>query len=288
MAPPTDTLRMLQSVKALPSLPEIIILVEKVFSNPNASAQMVAAVLDDDPSMVTQLLRVANSALYAGASPQQCQTAVDAVTRLGFREARNICLATGVVRMFPSDGPAVNLRAFWRRSLVVANASHELASYAPPEATVERAAYYTGGLLHDIGVIAMEQFFHEEFLRSRELAKEEGMPIVEAEREVLGADHCEVGEELAWLWRLPASVAAAIRHHHDPEQCPPEYIDLARRVHVVVKVFDGNDSCSPDDKDVIDEEWRTLGLSGRDVLMFLALASEQAEKSKVFESLLSG
>jgi HD-like signal output (HDOD) protein len=55
---------------------------------------------------------------------------------------------------------------------------------------------------------------------------EKGQPAVEAEQNVLGTDHAEVGAALAYRWHLPDFIVEAIGLHHKPP-LPPRLSALA-------------------------------------------------------------
>ena len=103
----------LKKIRNLPSLPEVVGLLEKVLADDKSGAQEVAKVVQDDPASTARLLQVANSALYAGRFPRRCDAVAEAITRIGFREVRNLCLALSVVRLFPGSGASVDHKAFW-------------------------------------------------------------------------------------------------------------------------------------------------------------------------------
>jgi len=116
-----------------------------------------------------------------------------------------------------------------RHSLNVADyartlaAALELEELAP---VVERA-----GLLHDIGKIVLHAELRSHFDTIIERVRSDGSSFEEAEREVLGYNHADVGAVIARAWNLPVSLCEAIEFHHDPtraEHCPR----LCAQVHI--------------------------------------------------------
>jgi HD-like signal output (HDOD) protein len=71
-------------------------------------------------------------------------------------------------------------------------------------------------LLHDIGKLITNQFLTgQSSVTVRSLISRGQLPI-EAEKNVLGTDHAEVGAALAYVWRLPDFLVEAIALHHTP------------------------------------------------------------------------
>ena len=72
------------------------------------------------------------------------------------------------------------------------------------------------GLFHDLGKLVLDIYFHEEFSQVVSLVKEKGILMRDAEEQVLGFDHAEVGSIVADRWNLPPALIKAIRFHHNP------------------------------------------------------------------------
>ncbi|NLB55504.1 MAG: HDOD domain-containing protein, partial [Lentisphaerae bacterium] len=87
------------------------------------------------------------------------------------------------------------------------------------------------GLLHDIGKIFFEQFFHEKFEKALVLCVEKQIPLFQAEQEVFGMDHTETGFKLTANWNLSREVSECIRFHHEPEKSNEQFRELVRLVH---------------------------------------------------------
>jgi len=77
---------------------------------------------------------------------------------------------------------------------------------------------YTAGLLHDIGMIVIDQHMPPESSLFYKKMREQKSGIIMAERKLLGIDHCEAGARLASEWGLPETLECCISHHHFPEK----------------------------------------------------------------------
>ncbi|OPZ60172.1 MAG: hypothetical protein BWY87_00608 [Deltaproteobacteria bacterium ADurb.Bin510] len=134
---------------------------------------------------------------------------------LGLNEIVNLTSSISVFSAFPSSGQdSQSLRFnFWNHRVATAIIAKYMArKFDLPTSGQE----FVGGLLHDIGKIILDEYFHEDFVKAHDLALSRGQELITAEREVLGTDHAEVGALLADRWRLPTYLKDVIGFHHNP------------------------------------------------------------------------
>ena len=79
---------------------------------------------------------------------------------------------------------------------------------------------YVAGLLHDVGILAIDRFCPLQLNVAIKKAQFNGISLEQAETEVLGYSHADVGGILAETWKLSPQVTSAIKYHFKPEQCP--------------------------------------------------------------------
>jgi len=77
---------------------------------------------------------------------------------------------------------------------------------------------FTAGLLHDIGKVVLDQYAFEQFNLIMDKVLNEGMAFLDAEAEILGYNHAQVGGWVAKGWGLPEVLTEAISLHHQPEE----------------------------------------------------------------------
>jgi HD-like signal output (HDOD) protein len=75
---------------------------------------------------------------------------------------------------------------------------------------------FTSALLKDIGKVILSTHIRDAFQQIIVKVQKEGLTFLEAEKEVLGIDHAELGAMVAEKWRFSPEMVFIIRNHHDP------------------------------------------------------------------------
>lgn len=205
-----------ESVLELPTLPESVARLMGMVDNPDTSARSLAVAISSDQVLTARVLKLANSSYYG--FPQRVSTVRLALVMLGFDAVRDLALASTVMSAFrgSQEDAHFDIRRFWAHAVAVAVASRHLSRVlrigSPGEA-------FTAGILHDIGQVVLHEFHLEAFRKVVYEVQENRMQVLDAELEVLGATHPQVGGWLCRRWNLPGSICAAVESHHDPFRC---------------------------------------------------------------------
>ena len=216
----------------LPTLPEIASRLMTMVNDPLVSTSDVAAIIAQDPSLSSRVLRLSNSAFYG--MPGKINTIHHAVVLLGFKIITTIILSLTVFDMFPEHKRSRRLfdrKAFWLHSLCCGLIARRLARNVKKRFLFDPEELFCAGLLHDIGKIVLEQYLHEEFHTALTIARDRKIPQHRAEKECLGFSHADVAEWLTAGWGLPAQIAKALAMHHEPGPAD-QLIDSAGVCHV--------------------------------------------------------
>lgn len=203
------------SIDDLPTLPELLWELQGAIQNPLYGSHEIALIIEKDPSLAVNVLRLANSA-YFGAR-ETFLSIRDAVTRVGLKEIERLARTVLVIDTFKNVGTSMDHILFWKHSLQVATIAEFLAEGNPEQSTLLPEEAYTAGLLHDVGKLLLDQYFPEEFEKVRAYSKLHSGSDAEAERYVLGIDHGEVGAGLMELWSLEPNIIEAVHWHHTPD-----------------------------------------------------------------------
>lgn len=203
-------MQLLELAEGVRPLPTTVVRLASLVADEECDLEHVDAVLREDPAVVADLLKEANSAASAPVNP--IVTARAALTRLGLARVLAIAVSFGMGGQM--DDPLVAyqlpsgaLQSHMTRSSYVAEAIRALSPGAAGPEVV------TAALLHHVGQLVLDKFLDAKFFS---LALEHGIPIVEAERELTEVDHAELGALMLEAWDIPTQITEAVRHHHTP------------------------------------------------------------------------
>jgi putative nucleotidyltransferase with HDIG domain len=205
-------MRLFSGNKQLPTLPVLYGQLNQMLDNPFTSNRKVSALVMKDQGMVSKILKMSNSAMYS--KRQEITSLSNAITFLGTAILRNLILQISMVRLFDvndDDLPDFSINTFWEHSLGAAYFTDVVVKKLglPPNDD-----YYIGGLLHDIGKLVIYQFYLEDFKTIVKKQLNDGLTDTDAENEVLGVDHVDIGAFLAEKWKFKKEIVGAIRDHH--------------------------------------------------------------------------
>lgn len=196
----------------LPTLPQVVMRVSNLAADPSTAMSELVRIIHDDPALTTKILRVANSAFYG--MSRHVESLNTALLVLGMRELINLVACISVFRAFPTipGQPTFDRNAFWVHSAGCGEIARAISQRLKLRLNTEG---FTAGLLHDIGKIILDQYFHDDFMETLELSQTKRISMVEAEDSVLGVNHAELGVWLAEMWALPKNICGAIAYHHN-------------------------------------------------------------------------
>jgi putative nucleotidyltransferase with HDIG domain len=221
-------LRITGALGALPSPPEMYLKLTRLLNSPYSSLTDVAEVLEQDPSLTSKLLQIANSAFYG--LGRKVINPSEAVQYLGVEVIRDLVLGVEAFSKWQKN-PAVKAvpQSLWDHSLRTALGARRIASTFQNREWADLA--FLGGLLHDIGKLILMLNIPDEYTDTLSMAERYRLPVVEAEQRRFGANHAQIGAYLLGLWGLPLPVVQLVEHHHSLRSYPDEQIVPLLAVH---------------------------------------------------------
>lgn len=192
----------------LPAMPPMAAKVLALTKEADFSLKEAASLIEKDPVLAAQLLKLASSAAMGARDP--IKSVLQAVTRMGVTRLRVFMVEATTRKVFESRDPRIAeaSKGLWEHSLAVAILARDVVAFSN---SGDPEFGYLGGLLHDIGKPIV------------------GTMLLEAEKAVLGSKsnalwisgaewvgviqrcHRAVGVALAEKWEMPDSVCRSIR-----------------------------------------------------------------------------
>lgn len=270
----------IEQIENLPTLPEVANKLLKIINDPTTTAVDVANLISRDLSLTSKVLRLANSAFYG--IPRTVTTVQNAVVILGLKVINTMVFSITVVKMFPGDGrnELFSRKKFWAHSLACAVIARQLALRMRKFTLFDPEECFCAGLIHDIGRVVLDQYFHDEFLKAIQKAVQSKISLLQAEQDVFGFTHMDVGDWLTSRWELPQDIRVPIVYHHTPGRT-----EYAREITTLVHLADsitydinfglpGLETRPPIDEALIAQ----LGFAPEDIEAVKASAGEEIEK----------
>ncbi|MGH0033695.1 MAG: HDOD domain-containing protein [Myxococcota bacterium] len=196
---------------ALPVFSPVAAQLQGMLTSGEVDINKVTRLISGDPSLSTELLRVANSSRYRGL--EKITTVRDAMMRLGSREVAGLALLASQKGNFRSTAPRLQelMRALWRHSVACAMGCRWLARKCGCPDQADQA--FLAGLLHDAGKLLLLRVLDEMIAdESSDFSPTEGLML-----ELLDSLHAEKGEALLRKWEIPDHYVAIVRDHHSPD-----------------------------------------------------------------------
>jgi putative nucleotidyltransferase with HDIG domain len=241
----------MKSVGELSALPPTAPRLALVIADDASTVDDVAAVLQYDQALTLDILKYANSVMSA--SSRTIATVKDAVVRLGGARVLERVVARHVkgVMQAPLASYGYSEKDLWRHSVAAAVAAEQLGAFTKSKTT---GLSFTAALLHDIGKLILSRCAPaDDMTRIFRKVFDEPMKFTceQAERDVLGFSHADVGADIASSWQLPPLIVEAVRNHHSLSVANEPVTDAVRIANIVARCIGegiGNEgmSCAVD------------------------------------------
>ena len=210
----------------LPPAPKVLHTLQRLLLLENTAIDDIAEVVRLEPGLSARVVRMARSVHFGrGAQVDTIGEAIQRVGVTGVHELVTYAVASQLIGR-PLISYSMNAQSLWHRAVACAIAASSLADHC----AMERSDAYTAGLMHGLGLIAIDRHAAKE--RTQRVFASSGSPLdfAPAEREWLGFSHAEAGGALLELWGFSESVCSAVRFQITPEAAPANH----RRLGMIV------------------------------------------------------
>lgn len=221
-----DTLERILSCDQLPTLPAVAMRVIELTANVNVKLDDLAETLQNDQGLAAKILKTVNSSFYGLRKP--CSTINQALVMLGLSAVKSLALSFSLVQSVGSakDG-SFDFVPYWRRAIYTGVAAKLVAHRVVPAMEDEA---FLGGLLQDVGMVAMYRGLRSEYTRVLEDAGEDHRQLVKHEIARVELQHPDVGAMLCQRWKLPEELIMPVKYHERPTAATAGFTEIVRAV----------------------------------------------------------
>ena len=217
------------SIEDLPTLPDLYMTLERELRKEDVVISDIGKMIGEDISMTAGLLKLVNSpffGLYSKVTnPEQAATLLGLDNLKGLVLGIHLLNSTKEVKIdfsIEELGRHCQFTALMARSIIKSEGgSNKLAEHT-----------FLAGFLHDIGKLVLATSYPDEYGTILSIVREANIPIQEAEKDILGFTHAEVGAYLLAIWGFDEDVIEAIYCHHEPERLGSVDMSPAVAIHV--------------------------------------------------------
>ncbi|MFP4686588.1 MAG: HDOD domain-containing protein [bacterium] len=278
-----DLKKLVDQIQDLPALPSVVPRLLTMVESSDTTAADLNAVITQDPALTAKVLKLVNSAFYGFS--RRITTVTEAVVILGFNAIKSLALSASVFEVFKGAGTDdFDRHGIWEHSVGTGLAAETTARwirYPNPETAM------VAGILHNIGKIVLDIYFHQELEKILEYVRKKECTMLEAEEEIVGVSHPQIGGWLAQKWNLPSSISNAIIYYRSPLQAPDDD-RLVYLVHVGdVLARTKNIGWTGDKQPPVFQQrvWDRLELQEDDIKVLLDQLEKNLKKAEAFMQL---
>ena len=260
------------------TFPDVLIEVNNLITSSDTSASDIAKIISNDIALSTKILKLVNSSFYGFS--KQITSINYAIVILGFSAVRNLAVTIFVLDMKYNDMCGFDSKNFWRFSINTGLVAQYLCEFTE-KGSKEDA--YISGLLHDIGVVILNQYFSDEFVSAFSYAQNNNCTLLEAERRILDFDHVEIGSIILDSWNFPEGIVNVCKRYNcpnsDQDEIMPSIICLSDWFCRALKLGNPADNSLPELSDTV---MTRLGIDEEDIYPILKNILKNSELTNCF------
>ncbi len=204
--------RFVGRVGQLYSLPAVAVKVLELTAQPQVDLRALKACIENDPALVTKVLRVVNSSLFALTC--EVRDLNQALTLLGIKPLKLLILGFSLSETLCKSRGGRGVDRYWRHTLTQAVAAREISEQIWK---IPGDEAFLAALLRDVGILVLLDELGEPYARFLDQALAADKDVAQLEESILGFDHRALAAQLLDLWHLPSSLVSAISLSLRPE-----------------------------------------------------------------------
>lgn len=217
-------------------LPDAVLQIKRLIDDHATDMEDIAALINFDPALTVQLLKIANSALYK--FPKQIDSITKAIQVIGTNSVYDLVVACSICKTFEEvNRDVVDLERYWENAVYCGLLNKY---FAEKLGIKESERLFVSGLLHNVGELVMIRF-NPEMAQKCSLINETETPVMLQKRN-LGATYADIGATLVKMWGIPKAIYQPISNQHFSTTKPTSLDDKIMQLSYVMAL----DNCNPE------------------------------------------
>lgn len=215
----TDTIqnidKIVRKVEQIPTLPVVSKKIMELLHNEDTPLSKIAELIEQDLSIATRVLKIANSPFYG--TLNRVTSITHALAILGLTEVKGILSAISIHNFFPpeQEDSIFSREKFWEHSVICSQIAKLLSRHF---SIPDDGSLFLSGLIHDMGKVIFDVYFNSEFTQIVDYVATKNVSFSKAEKRILGVTHYQVAATVLQQWRIPNKIACQVFYHHAPWQ----------------------------------------------------------------------
>jgi putative nucleotidyltransferase with HDIG domain len=208
----TDLKDIVGQIDQLEPVPPIATQILALTEDPDSSLKEISDLIRNDMALTANLLKICNSAFFS--LPRQVESVRDAIALLGLDQIVELVLFNGLSASFRKEmvGYGLGEKELWRHAVTSAHVAGMLAERFGTSPI--KHLIFTAALIKDIGKLILGRFVAFSYEQINILVQSRGLSFNDAEHEIIGMNHEELGALVGKKWQFSDKMIDIIRHHH--------------------------------------------------------------------------
>lgn len=227
-----------QSIKSLPPLSSTIMEINRVYEDKDSSVADMIKVVQNDPMIVANLLKVANSPLYS--LGREITNIAQAVGLFGMGMTRSIALGNAIRKLLNVDMLPYGITS--DRFAHISNLQAMLIKQWYGSISKQKAEQlYLGAFLQEVGkiLIASEIIKDDETTQfASEIETSNFVAVVE--NNFVGATSAAISALVFEHWKFKSDFIDMIRYSDTPQKAPEAIREFSNALHIVKRIVPVN------------------------------------------------
>jgi len=267
-----------EQINLLAPIPAIASQIMTKSEDPDSSLSEIADLIVNDPALTANLLKICNSAYFG--LPRKVESVKDAVSWVGLDQIVELVLTNSVSNNFNKglEGYGLGEGELWRHAVTSAHVAKSLAHRFG--VSQNKHLIYTAALLKDIGKLILGRFVAFSAEKINILVHSQGYSFNDAEKNVIGMNHEELGAMVGEKWSFSKKLIYIIRHHHLADESARQDLEttliyLADIICMMMGICTGTDGLS---YRFYSDVLKRINVSEKDLQGIIAETSENQQK----------